>query len=324
MKALPSIYAALLALLAFSATTNATKPPSSKAVLLSNIQSLTLRKDKLTTHRRVSAIPQLKCVGGNGRGKFDVDIMRCTNAGSSYDDANVEWSCTASLPPEFKLGSTDVICEGYSGPEDPYVLKGSCGVEYRLILTDQGEEKYGKGWFGGGSGGGEKLKDKLRGGTMMDTIVVAVFWLLFAGVLAWMLYSYCVQQGRNGRGRANPRPPRGGGGGGGGGFWGGGDDDPPPPYDYQPPRGKPSYPRSSSQGWRPGFWSGAGAGAAAGYAAGRAGGNRSNGTSSWGGQGGSMWDRGEGSSRGSSSNSNSSAPSSSRYTSTGFGSSTRR
>lgn len=31
----------------------------------------------------------------------------------------------------------------YSYPEDPYVLKGSCGVEYRLGLTEAGYEKYG-------------------------------------------------------------------------------------------------------------------------------------------------------------------------------------
>ena len=41
-----------------------------------------------------------------------------------------------------RLGSTDVICEGYSSAEDPAVLKGSCGVEYRLMLTEAGHEKY--------------------------------------------------------------------------------------------------------------------------------------------------------------------------------------
>jgi hypothetical protein len=242
--------------------------------------------------------------------------MRCTNAGSSYDDADVEWSCTANLPQEFKLGSTDVICEGYSSSEDPYVLKGSCGVEYRLVLTELGEEKYGTGWFS--KGDGSKLKGKLQVETKTDTIVTTLFWLLFVGVAVWMLYSYCTQMARRAQGGAFPRPPRGpGGGGGGGGFWPG-NDDPPPPYDYQPPRGKPSYPRSSSQGWRPGFWTGAGAGATAGYAAGRAG-RRTDSAPTAGRRG--LWDNaGEGSSRGSSS----SSPSSARYTSTGFGSTTRR
>ncbi|KAK1149874.1 hypothetical protein N8T08_003430 [Aspergillus melleus] len=70
--------------------------------------------------------------------------MRCTNAGYDYDEEDVQWTCTASLPPELKLGSTDVICEGYRNADDPWVLKGSCGVEYRLLLTDLGEKKFGR------------------------------------------------------------------------------------------------------------------------------------------------------------------------------------
>ncbi|KAH0547857.1 hypothetical protein GP486_008402, partial [Trichoglossum hirsutum] len=73
----------------------------------------------------------------------------CSLADASADlvSQSIQWTCTASLPPEFKLGSTDVICEGYKSREDPYILKGSCGVEYRLILTDKGEEKYGRGGY---------------------------------------------------------------------------------------------------------------------------------------------------------------------------------
>ena len=36
-----------------------------------------------------------------------------------------------------------MLCEGYDDPDDPYILKGSCGVEYRLVLTKAGEAKYG-------------------------------------------------------------------------------------------------------------------------------------------------------------------------------------
>lgn len=32
---------------------------------------------------------------------------------SDYDDEYVSWACTADLPREFKLGSTDVLCEGF-------------------------------------------------------------------------------------------------------------------------------------------------------------------------------------------------------------------
>ncbi|KAL6805007.1 hypothetical protein GGI42DRAFT_308277 [Trichoderma sp. SZMC 28013] len=72
---------------------------------------------------------------------------------------DIEWSCSASLPEASKLGSTDVICEGYASSDDPYVLKGSCGVEYRLILTGNGKKQYpdvanpnGR-WFSDGEGG---------------------------------------------------------------------------------------------------------------------------------------------------------------------------
>lgn len=121
---------------------SAARKPSN-SVLLSNVKSLTLKGGKDTSARRSSPIPQLSCVGGNARGLYEIDVMRCTNSGSDYDEDNVQWTCKASLPPEFKLGSTDVICEGYDSPEDPYILKGSCGVEYRLVLTETGEEKYG-------------------------------------------------------------------------------------------------------------------------------------------------------------------------------------
>jgi len=28
----------------------------------------------------------------------------------------------------FRFGKVEVTCEGYSYPDDPYILKGSCGV----------------------------------------------------------------------------------------------------------------------------------------------------------------------------------------------------
>lgn len=126
--------------LLFTATC-ASKP--SNAVLLSDIQTLTLRNNRKTSARRVSARDQLSCIGGTAKGLFAIDVMRCKNSGSEYDTADVQWTCTASLPPEFRLGSTDVNCEGFDSPDDPYVLKGSCAVDYRLMLTAAGEARYG-------------------------------------------------------------------------------------------------------------------------------------------------------------------------------------
>jgi hypothetical protein len=151
----------LLALLTSLNLTHALRKQPTDSVLLSKISSLTLRSGQKTSARRSSPIPQLQCIGGNAKTLYEVDVMRCTNAGSDYDDDNVQWTCKASLPAEFKLGSTDVSCEGYDSAEDPYVLKGSCGVSYRLVLTEEGERKYGhrvdEDGRSGSSSTGEKL-----------------------------------------------------------------------------------------------------------------------------------------------------------------------
>ncbi|KAL8734922.1 MAG: hypothetical protein Q9166_001274 [cf. Caloplaca sp. 2 TL-2023] len=307
----------LLPLVLATAAVQALRKSEGQKVLLSNVQTLTLRHDLKTSHRRVSAVPQLKCIGGNAKGLYNVDIMRCKNQGADYDQEDVQWTCTASLPSEFKLGSTDVICEGYESSSDPYVLKGSCGVEYRLMLTDIGEERHGR-------RAKSSHYDPDLPGSLPNKIGAVLFGLVFAAVLVWMVYSaFFSNRVGNGNNYAG-RPPWGGGGGGGG-F---GNDDPPPPYSRQPPpsgrKGYPSNIGAGAQSWRPGFWTGAAAGAAGGYLAGnRWQTQRPPSTGGWG-WGGS--DNGEGSSSGRTrpSGSSSSSFSSTRHQSSGFGSTSRR
>jgi hypothetical protein len=309
------------------------KKPPKNAVLLSTVNSLTLRAGKQTSARRSSAIPQLTCSGPAHVCKlYSVDVMRCTNEGSDYDKENIQWSCKASLPPEFKLGATEVGCEGYESSEDPYVLKGSCGVDYRLLLTEMGEEKYGV----------KNDKSTMDGfGSRKDIgsdLFGVIFILLFVGVIFLILRSIY-------RSVTDPSRPIGAAGTGWGGGGGGGNDDPPPPYDdYSAPPRKPTTraPRSSSsrtgQGsqaageqWRPGFWTGTAAGAAGGYAAGRYA-NRSRAPPPETRQTGGSWFGGGPSNtninfgRSPSSGSGSSGPSysSSRQESTGFGGTSRR
>lgn len=311
-----------------ASTTGVLAAVPKNAILLSEVQSLTLRAGKSTTHRRVPAIPQLQCVGSSKRvcalanSLQAVDTMRCVNQGTGDQGReDVQWACTASLPSTLRLGSTDVVCEGYASADDPYILKGSCGVEYRVVLTEEGERRYPE-LAGGGGGLGSETD---WGGY--------VFGLLFFGVLAWIVWSACVQRAENGRAAA-ARPQRrrggGGGGGGGGGWWPGGGgpgagpgtgpfDDPPPPY----PGTKGD---EQQQGWRPGFWSGLAGGAAAGYMAGNRGrqpNNNYGAGAGWGGDSGgsygSTWD--SGSRRG---GSGSSSGSQTQRESTGFGSTSRR
>ncbi|KAH8663596.1 hypothetical protein BGZ60DRAFT_432735 [Tricladium varicosporioides] len=305
MKVLSFLYPALVAFIFTPNTALAAKQPKD-AILLSKVKTLTLRSNAKTAHRRVPAVDQLVCKGPACR-HYKVEVMRCTNAGSAYNEEDVEWSCTADMPDDFKLGSTDVQCEGYKNRDDPYVLKGSCGVEYRLLFTDKGEEKYGSGGFWSG-----KKSTNSEDDWGWDSILFA---LIFSAVAIWILVSMCAgaQQG------ADRRPPgaRPGGYWGGGGGGGPGDPwDPPPPYPGKRYNG-------ANEGWRPGFWSGVLGGAAAGYMAGNRGQRQPEPAprNSWfgggnsGGNSGGNWGnptRSSGSS------------SSARHESTGFGSTSRR
>lgn len=329
-----SLLTAILASLAFtSPAAAATKPKN--AILLSEVQSLTLRSGAKTTHRRVSASPQLKCISHANICKLhEVDLMRCTNQGSGYSSEDIQWSCTTSLPSTLKLGSTDVICEGYANADDEYVLKGSCGVEYRLILSEEGEKQYPHLASGGGGRAWGSKSSPHTGGSdegKLDWSGI-IFIFIFVGILAWMLYSACTAPGPNSTRNTTRRPRNGGGGGGGwgpggggGGFGGWGNDDPPPPY----PGSKPSSSSSSRESWRPGFFSGAATGAAAGYFAGQRGNRQQQRRDYGGGNAGSSWFGGGGGGGGgspsySSTNNDHSSSSSSRYESTGFGSTSRR
>ena len=55
----------------------------------------------------------------------------------------MQWQCSAELDDSVKLGRTDVTCEGYDYPEDPYVLAGSCGVQYTLESTGNYGSRHG-------------------------------------------------------------------------------------------------------------------------------------------------------------------------------------
>lgn len=268
-----SLYLALFASAVSAGKVTNPKAVPRNAILLSKVDSLTLYGGRMTKHRRVPAVPQLSCVGlGSVCKLYSVEVMRCTNEGADYDAENIQWACRADLPEEFKLGSTDVACEGYESSDDPYVLKGSCGVEYRLLLTDKGEERFGRqdDYPRDGSEGNSSLLAKV--------VFFGIFGCVLFIIVTRMLEACSRSPPRLGRGGG--RPPWFGGGG------GGNDDvdDPPPPYDshgFAPPR-KPrsTNTRTSSgsssrsgqqeqQGWRAQPWMAGLAGAGLGYALGR-------------------------------------------------------
>eukprot|EP01137_Pigoraptor_chileana_P026472 Opistho-2@7778 len=56
----------------------------------------------------------------------------------------------------YRFASTVVTCEGYDYPEDPYILKGSCGVEVAIDLTPEAsraQQQHGGGYGGNNPGG---------------------------------------------------------------------------------------------------------------------------------------------------------------------------
>ncbi|XP_019215997.1 store-operated calcium entry-associated regulatory factor isoform X1 [Oreochromis niloticus] len=110
------------------------------SVLLRDIQALTLYRNRYTTARRSSPIPQLKCVGGSaGCHAFVPEVVQCVNKG--WNGFDVQWECRTDMDNTYRFGHIEVSCEGYSHPADAYILKGSCGLEYTLELTEEGQRR---------------------------------------------------------------------------------------------------------------------------------------------------------------------------------------
>lgn len=124
------------------------------SVLLRDIQALTLYKGRYTTGRRSSPVPQLQCVGGSaGCHSFVPEVVQCHNKG--WDGVDVQWECKTDMDNSYRFGRVEVSCEGFSSPSDPYVLTGSCGLEYTLELTAEGQKRNQGGWGGSQRGFGD-------------------------------------------------------------------------------------------------------------------------------------------------------------------------
>ncbi|THV07370.1 DUF1183-domain-containing protein [Dendrothele bispora CBS 962.96] len=209
-------------------------------VKLSNIKALTFYQDEQTAYRRTSPLPQLVCVGKPCK-LFQPEVVRCTNLGGQGTD--VDWKCEADLPEALRFGKVQVSCEGWSGPGDPYVLKDSCSLEYRLVEIPSGLRK--------------SDSDFLN--TKKDSDIFGrVFTIIWIAVLLFILYAFlksCLQP-RDHPSSGDQRPG-GPGHSGSGWFPGNYDDDtstdPPPPYTKHP-NANQGY--GGGQPWRPGFWTG--------------------------------------------------------------------
>uniref|UniRef100_A0AAF5RWC3 Store-operated calcium entry-associated regulatory factor n=1 Tax=Wuchereria bancrofti TaxID=6293 RepID=A0AAF5RWC3_WUCBA len=111
-------------------------------VRLVDVTTLTLYRDKYTTGRRSSPIPQIQCVGGSANGKFEPRVVQCYNRG--YDGVDVQWECKAEMGDQYEFGEIRISCEGYDYAGDPYILRGSCGLKYNLEYSHERGNNYGK------------------------------------------------------------------------------------------------------------------------------------------------------------------------------------
>jgi hypothetical protein len=95
--------------------------------------TLTFYGGRESSHRRVPAVPHLKCVGGDACAhSHHVRVVQCQKTGVSFDN-EPQWQCTEpNLPPQYKLGETTPVCEGYHSADDAFFLRNSCGLEYTL------------------------------------------------------------------------------------------------------------------------------------------------------------------------------------------------
>ena len=123
----------ILLLTSLAITTTEAVP--SDAILLKDIQVLTLHKNRLTAGKRSSPVDQLACLGGAAASQFahTVETVQCYNRG--FDGNSYQWECVSELDKSLKLGTVTVTCEGYHYPDDPLVLKNSCGLEYFLEFS---------------------------------------------------------------------------------------------------------------------------------------------------------------------------------------------
>ncbi|XP_067839504.1 store-operated calcium entry-associated regulatory factor [Heptranchias perlo] len=235
----------------------------SERVLLREVQVLTLYSGRYTNGRRTTPVPQLQCVGGTaGCSAFYPEVVQCYNKG--WDGYDVQWECRTEMDNAYRFGRIMVSCEGYNYPEDPYILRGSCGLEYVIELTEEGlrRKKANTGFVHGSDG----YKNPTVSDDSSSIVVVMV---LFG--LAYVVYMICLRNQNVNQSASDSREDP--------------DQDcnsagpstsPPPPGFKSTYTGStagerfcgeahPGFTRSRQDNSGPGFWTGVGAGGLLGY-----------------------------------------------------------
>merc|ERR1712227_659937 len=210
-----------------------------KKVKLKDVDVLTLYQGKMTNGRRSSPVPQLSCRGGTaGCGAFVPEVVQCYNRGS--DGLDVQWECKTDMDNKYRFGKISVSCEGYDYPDDPYILAGSCGLDYTIDRVGNS----------GNSNSYSSYQAPKSTSTESDGEINWVF-IAIVCIICWAMWKNLTENDNN---QGNGIPPA------------GTEPSAPPPYSETgvPPAGSSfgqnSHQNTGRQGWRPGFFSGFGTG----------------------------------------------------------------
>lgn len=122
-----------------------------------------------------------------------------------------QWECKANMDASYRFGKIEVSCEGFDYPDDPYILKGSCGLEYTLELIKAGQQKTS---FFGGSYSSPASHDSFGSGA--GVVLMIVFVVFVFGIYKLFLcdnrqqHGFTYGDGNSGtyqQGAQSPPPP---------------------------------------------------------------------------------------------------------------------
>jgi len=240
------------------------------SVNLGDVKVLTLYHGKMTNGRRSAPVPQLKCVGGSARKAFTPQVVQCHNQG--FDGEDFQWECKTDMDNAYRFGKISVSCEGYSYPDDPYILKGSCGLEYTLDFTKEGYNQQSRehNYYGDSSYSGQTGRSSEEGSSFVGIFIV----MLACCLVIYALYKTCIAPSEPVFQSSSTGGDFGGYPGGNGSFY---PNAPPPPgfrSDYTSGASCGSQPAGANRAG--GFWTGAATGGLLGYMFGNQGNSFSN------------------------------------------------